>query len=168
MELLTNLGIDWRLLIAQLINFGILLAVLYRFLYKPVLKLLHDRSARIEAGLKNADEVEKKLNEASVTYERKVLEARAEAQKIVEMAKKEAEKVRAELAAHAQNEAAHIVEAGRQKLSAEKEKIMHEAEHELADLVAEATAHVLGEAVTQEIDQKLIDEAVKKVRIGRA
>lgn len=168
MELLTNLGIDWRLLIAQLINFTVLLAVLYKFLYKPVLKLLHDRSARIEEGLKNAEAVERKLIEAGSQYEKKVLEARGEAQKIVETARKEAEKVRAELTASAHKEAEKIVASGRAYLSAEKEKIMHEAEHELADLVAQATEHVLGDVVTPEIDKQLIDSAVRKVRIGRA
>lgn len=168
MELLTNLGIDWRLLIAQLINFVILLAVLYRFLYKPVLKLLHERSVRIEEGLKNADTAEAKLKEASAAYERKVLEARFESQKIVETAKKEGEKVKAEVVAAAQKEADKIVASGRSRLTAEKEKIMREAQEDLADLVTHATEHVLGEVVTPEIDKQLIEQAVKKVRIGRA
>lgn len=168
MELLQNLGIDWRLLIAQLINFVILLAVLYKFLYKPVLKLLHDRSARIEEGLKNADTAEAKLKEASAAYEGKVLEARAEAQKIMETAKKEGGKIKAEVVAAAQKEAEKIVVSGRSRLNAEKEKMMREAENELADLVEHATEHVLGQVVTPEIDKQLIEGAVKKVRIGRA
>lgn len=168
MELLQNLGIDWRLLIAQLINFVILLAVLYRFLYKPVLKLLHERSARIEEGLKNADTAEAKLKEASAAYEKKVLEARGEAQKIMEMSRKEGEKVKAEVVATAQKEADKIVASGRSRLAAEKEKIMREAQEELADLVEHAAEHVLGGVVTPEIDKQLIDQAIKKVRIGRA
>lgn len=168
MELLQNLGIDWRLLIAQLINFVILLAVLYKFLYKPVLKLLHDRSARIEEGLKNADNAEAKLKEASAAYEGKVLEARGEAQKIMETAKKEGEKIKAEVVAAAQKESEKIVASGRSRLNAEKEKMMREAEDELADLVEHATEHVLGQVVTPEIDKQLVEQAVKKVRIGRA
>ena len=46
--------------------------------------------------------------------------------------------------------------------------MMHEAEHELGDLVEQATQHVLGQVITPEMDKKLIDEAVQKVRIGRA
>ena len=168
MELLSKLGVDWRLLIAQLINFGILLAVLYKFLYKPVLKLLHERSQKIESGLKNAEAVEIKLKDAAALYEAKTREARAETAKMMETAKKETDLLRAELTASAQKEAEKIVEAGRVRLAVEKEKIMHEAEHELADLVAQATEHVLGQAMTPEIDRKLIDEAVRKVRVGRA
>lgn len=168
MELLTNLGIDWRLLIAQLINFGVLLAVLYKFLYKPVLKLLHERTTRIEEGLKNAEVVDTKLREATAVYDAKVREARGEAQKILETTKKEGEALKAELTATAQKEATKILEAARARLAVEKEKIMHEAEHELSDLVEQATHHVLGQIMTPEMDRKLIDEAVQKVRIGRA
>lgn len=168
MELLTNLGIDWRLLIAQLINFAVLLAVLYKFLYQPVLKLLHDRTARIEEGLKNAEVVNNKLREAVAVYDAKVREARSAAQKILEATKKEGEALKVELTAVAQKEAAKILESGRARLAVEKEKIMHEAEHELADLVEQATEHVLGQVLTPELDRKLIEEAVQKVRIGRA
>lgn len=168
MELLANLGIDWRLIIAQLINFTVLMAVLYKFLYKPVLKLLHERTTRIEDGLKNADVIERKLREATAAYDAKLREARGEAQKILEATKKEGEALKAELTATAQKEATHIIEAGRVRLAVEKEKIMHEAEHELSDLVEQATHHVLGQIMTPEIDRKLIDEAVQKVRIGRA
>ncbi len=168
MELLSKLGIDWRLLIAQLINFGILLAVLYKFLYKPVLKLLHERSTKIEDGLKNAEAVEVKLKEAAALYETKTREARAEAVKLFDAAKKEVDTLRGELVAKAQKESEQIIEAGRQRLAVEKERMMHEAEHELGDLVEQATQHVLGQVMTPEMDKKLIDEAIKKVRIGRA
>lgn len=168
MELLDKLGIDWRLFVAQLINFGILLAVLYKFLYKPVLKLLQERSQKIENGLKNAEVVELKLKDAAALYEAKTREARSETAKMMEAAKKETDALRAALAVAAQKDAEKIVAAGRARLAVEKEKILHEAEHELADLVAQATEHVLGQAMTPEIDRRLIDEAIKKVRIGRA
>lgn len=168
MELLSKLGVDWRLLIAQLINFAILLAVLYKFLYKPVLKLLHDRSTKIETGLKNAEAVEVKLKEAAALYELKTREAKAEATKLFDAAKKDVDALRAELIAKAQKESDQIIEAGRIRLAVEKEKMMHEAEHELGDLVEQATQHVLGQVVTPEMDKKLIDEAVQKVRMGRA
>ena len=168
MELLTNLGIDYRLIIAQLVNFAILLAVLYRFLYKPVLKLLHDRSTKIESGLKNAEAVEVKLKEAAALFETKTREARAEASKLFDAAKKDVDLLRADLIVKAQKESDQIIEAGRARLAVEKEKMMHEAEHELSDLVEQATSHVLGQVMTPEMDKRLIDEAVQKVRIGRA
>src|SRR3989338_6525968 len=116
MELLTKLGIDYRLLIAQLINFVILLAVLYRFLYKPVLKLLHERSTKIEDGLKNAEAVEATLKDAAALFETKTREAREEAAKLFDASKKDVDVLRAELIAKAQKESEQIIEAGRVRL----------------------------------------------------
>lgn len=168
MDLLQNLGIDWRLLIAQLINFTILLAVLYKFLYKPVLKMLHSRSEKIEQGLKNADDAEKKLSEAAMAYEAKIQEGRKEAVKILETAKKEAEAIKADLSVQAHKETEKIVAAGRTRLAVEKAKIIKEAEGELIDLAAAATEHILGNIVTPDIDRKLMEQAVEQVKIGRA
>ncbi len=145
-----------------------LLAILYRFLYKPVLKLLHERTTRIEQGLKNADAVEVKLKQATDAYDAKMRAARVEAQKIIEDTQRKSESLRAELLAKAQHEAERIFEAGKTTLEAERDRVMDEAEAELMDLVSQATERVLGEVVTPEIDKKLIEQAVKKVRIGRA
>lgn len=168
MELLHSLGIDWRLLIAQLVNFVILLAVLYKFLYRPVLKLLHERSTRIEQSLKNADAVEQKLQQATESYDAKIVEARSKAQEILTQVQKEAEEQRAVLTQKAQAESQKIIDSGRKQLASDKDKIIKEAEEELVGLVAEATEHVLGSIVTPEMDKKLIEDAVRKVRIGRA
>ena len=63
MEIFEKLGIDVKLVIAQLVNFFILLYVLKRFAYKPVLKILEDRERKIEKGLKDAQSAEKRLHE---------------------------------------------------------------------------------------------------------
>lgn len=168
MELLQNLGIDWRLLIAQLINFTILLAVLYKFLYKPVLKILNARSEKIEQSLRNADEVEKKLKTATEAYDAKIISARAQAQKILEEVQKEADLQRVSLMEKARAEAEAIVKSGQKQLLADKTKILKEAETEIIDLVASATERVLGDLITPDLDKHLIEQAVSKVRVGRA
>ena len=62
-QLFAQLGIDWHLLLSQAVNFFLLLVVLRLFVYTPLLKLLHDRRARIEEGLTKADEADKRLVE---------------------------------------------------------------------------------------------------------
>ena len=63
-DLISQLGIDAKLLIAQVINFVVLLVVLYAFAYKPILKMLHKRTEKIEAGSKNAEKVEQAGDQA--------------------------------------------------------------------------------------------------------
>ena len=79
MELLGKLGIDWRLLIAQIINFLLLLVILYRLLYKPVIALLDQRSAKIEKSLQAAQQIEANLKQTESERAQKILAAKKEA-----------------------------------------------------------------------------------------
>lgn len=56
MELLNALGIDWKILLAQFVNFAVLVFVLWKFAYKPIFKFLEDRKNKIEEGIKNAEQ----------------------------------------------------------------------------------------------------------------
>ena len=63
-ELLTTFGINWKLLLAQGFNFAVVLLVLWKFLYQPVLKMLDERRAAIEKGVKDAAAASEKLANA--------------------------------------------------------------------------------------------------------
>ena len=65
MEILKNFGIQPTLLLAQIVNFTIILFVLKKFFYKPITKVLEERKRRIEESLKNADEIEAKLQKTA-------------------------------------------------------------------------------------------------------
>jgi len=65
MEIFNQFGINPLLLLAQVVNFAVLLFILKRFLYKPILKVLEERKKRIEESLKNAEEIEKRLVETA-------------------------------------------------------------------------------------------------------
>ncbi|MDP3245093.1 MAG: F0F1 ATP synthase subunit B [bacterium] len=162
MELLSKLGIDWRLLIAQLINFLILLFVLYKFLYKPVLKMLQDRTTRIENSLADAQRIEKEIKQIEEDRLNKMAEARKESQRIIEEAKGQAEKVKHELLANAQKESLEIVEAGKQQLKNQQETLMKEARKSIAALVVEAARQVLGDVVDEKIDKAINEATIKK------
>lgn len=90
MEALANLGIDWKLLLAQVVDFVIVLLVLKRFAYQPMLKLLDERTAKIEKGLADAEHAGQKLSEIETKED--IAEARTEAKRILaetdEVAKK--------------------------------------------------------------------------------
>jgi F-type H+-transporting ATPase subunit b len=83
MEALANLGIDWKLLVAQVVNFAVVLLVLKRFAYQPMLKLLDERTAKIEKGLADAENAGKKLSEIEIQEKAILMEARTEAKRIL-------------------------------------------------------------------------------------
>jgi F-type H+-transporting ATPase subunit b len=73
-----QLGIDWRLLLSQAVNFLVVLLVLRLFVYKPVLHLLHERRARIEEGIAKTAEAERRLSESEEVKKEKIREAEQE------------------------------------------------------------------------------------------
>src|ERR1700685_3808132 len=96
-QLLSQLGIDWHLLLAQAINFFLLLIVLRLYVYKPLLKMMHDRRTRIEEGLVKADEADRRLYEADEMMKNKVKEADAQALDILKRTETEAKSLEAKL-----------------------------------------------------------------------
>jgi len=90
-DLLQAFGVDWRLLIIQAVNFGVLLAALTYFLYKPILGILDERRKKIEQGVKDASKAKKELDNAEVKAGEIVGQATGKAEDIVLNAKEVAE-----------------------------------------------------------------------------
>ncbi len=166
MEVLAKLGVDWKLLLAQVVNFLILLWVLRRFAYKPMLKFLDDRSKKIETGLRDAKLASEKLSEME-RKEREVLEAaRKESGAIVARAKESAEKMGEKIMTESREEAARILNETRKKIENERENLRAEMKQELAGLVLLATEKVLGEKMRDAKDENIVREAVKRMGNG--
>lgn len=85
-ELLHNFGVDWKLLIAQAVNFFVLLLVLWKFAYKPILEVFRTRRESIAQGLRDAEEASQRLTQAEKIGEEKITVARTEALGIVNQA----------------------------------------------------------------------------------
>ena len=100
-QLVSQLGINWQLLLSQAVNFALLLIVLRIFVYKPVLKLLHDRREKIEGGLMKAEEAEKRLHEVDQIGKGKIKEAEHEAINILKRTETEAKTLEEKLLAAA-------------------------------------------------------------------
>jgi len=90
-DLLQAFGVDWRLLIIQAVNFGVLLVALTYFLYKPILSVLDERRKKIEQGVKDASKAKEELDKAESKAGEIVGEASGKAEEIVINAKEVAE-----------------------------------------------------------------------------
>ncbi|HBH17310.1 MAG: ATP synthase subunit b [Parcubacteria group bacterium GW2011_GWD2_43_10] len=163
MELLTKLGIDWKLLIAQAVNFLIVLAVLYRFLYKPLLKFLDERKRRIESSLTEAKRIESELKNLEQKRIESDREARRQAQEIIVAAEKEAEIRRQEVINKMKQEAQAALEEAKQRFESEKEEAMRSLRQDSARLITQALTKVIGKLPSGEVDKKLVSEAVEEV-----
>lgn len=162
MDLLGKLGIDWRLLIAQIINFVVLMTALSFLLYKPILKVLEKRRRTIAESLENAERIKNDLNRTALETSKMINEATGEAHRIVTEARREAETLRAAALVKAQEDAAFIVSEGKAQLTAEREAILHEVRAASADLIIAATSKVIGEKLSTKSDYELIGRAIKE------
>jgi len=161
MELLNNLGINGKLLLAQIINFVVLLAVLYKFAYGPVLKMLDERTKKIEKGLKDAEASHKKLAEISEKEAAVLVEARKNAQEIIKKSEESAVKNAEGIVASAKEQTTKMLEVAQKQIEQEKEKILAEAKSEIANLVVMATEKIINEKMDSAKDKELIEGIIK-------
>lgn len=163
MEILNQLGIKPMLLLAQIINFLILLFLLKRFLYKPILKMLDDRKNKIDTSMKQADEVAKELANAEKMKAEKEEEAKKQAAKILDQSRKDAELVRKDIIAKSEEDAQRIVKKATQEMQGEKEKMLSDVKVEAANLTMLATQSVLKKALDEQKQRELVKEAINEI-----
>lgn len=144
-SIISTFHIDWQIIIAQAVNFAIVFVVLYIFALKPLGKLMKERSERIALGLEDAKKNEEILKKTGAEYEKKLAEARAEADKIFKEGKKEAEAKRAAMLEDARKEVAAIIENGKKSLDSERQKTVEEAKKDIATLAMQAVEKLLSQ-----------------------
>jgi len=163
-ELLTNLEIKWQLLAAQTVNFFILLFILKKFLYKPMLKFLRERREAIEEGLKKAELAEQKFKEMRELQAKELTKTRQEAQLIMGETKKRAEDAKNQIVAEARKEVENIFAKSEKDIEQMKEQRMQEAEQELGKLALEGMEYILREKMSDEKKVSLQEEAIEHIK----
>lgn len=154
------LGINLNLFLAQLINFGVVVGLLWVLLYKPVTKMLNDRTARIEASLREAEQVKQQLANAKRDYEAEVAKGRQEAAAIVAQAQERAKAQEAEILAQARKEAERLREEARAQAITEREQMLREAKNQIAELVTLTASRVLDAELKAGGHDRLIAESL--------
>ncbi len=161
MELFNALGINGKILLAQFINFAVLVFVLWRFAYNPILKFLEDRRKKIEDGVKNSELAVTKLAEIAEKEKEVIVQAKKEALEIINGAKENAEKKGVELVKIAQEEASIILSKEREKFNQEKIEAFKEMKNNLSELVVLAVEKVIEEKMTTEKDMDIIKKSLQ-------
>ena len=160
MELFAKLGIDWRLLIAQLVNFVILFTALTFLLYKPIIAALDKRRAKVLESLANAEKIGDELKRANAESERIIEVARVESQRIASEAAKQAETARLATLEKTRAEVAGIIVSGKARLGAERDAMTAEVRRAAAELIAAATEKVINEKMSAAKDKSLIEKVL--------
>lgn len=160
-ELIKTFHIEVNLLVAQIVNFTIVLLVLYKFAYKPVLKTLNSRTDKIEKGLSDADTAGKKLEEIMKKEKEVLANAKKEAQEIIKTAEEQAKANATSIVLEARNQNEKLIVSAKKQIEQEKDKMLSEVKGEIANLVILATEKIIGEKLDKEKDKELIEKAIK-------
>ena len=164
-QLVSQLGINWALLLSQAVNFALLLIVLRIFVYKPLLKLLHDRRDKIEGGLVKAEEAEKRLHEVDEIGKGKIKHAEAEALGILKKTELDAKTLEEKLLAEVKRKEEEAVKSTATRLRSQEEESRRAMEKEAAALVRRAIVKTV-ELSPEKIDDALIAKAINEAKQG--
>lgn len=163
MEIFKEFGINPILLLAQIVNFAILLLLLKKFLYKPVLKILEDRKKEIADSLRNAEEIEKRLEKTNLEQEKILEKARTQADNLIKEAKIEAKNLSEITIADTKNTIDSMMKQNKERLGLEKNQLMADVKKDIAELVVAASLKVTQGTMDEVGNKKIVEEAIKEV-----
>lgn len=163
MEIFDEFGIKPVLLAAQVVNFLILLFILKKFLYKPILKVLEERKHRIEDSLKNAAEIERRLAETEQQAEKILNKALAEGQKILDQSNQAAAQIIDGANKTAEQILQKATEDGKKLIELEKEMLMRQVRENVGSLISLVLEKVIGKKITRKDQIEIIEKEVKNI-----
>lgn len=154
------LGINLPTLIAFVVNFGLLLLILWATLYKPVLKVLDERRRRIEEGLTAADRAAESARESDVRVQEQIRQAQLQGQEIVANAQQIALRVQEEARRDAETQAAEIARKSQRESQQQLDNARAALRREFADLTILAAERVINRSLDQRAQIDLINEVL--------
>jgi len=163
-SIITTFHIDWQIMLAQLVNFGIVVFILWYFVFKPLSAKMLERTKIIETSLEQAKQIEKNLQNTEKEKQEIVRAARIQAEKIMNDAVALAKSEQQKSLENTKLEVKKVVESGKAQLELDKEKMMTEVKTQVADMVVLTTAKVLAKVVDKKIDKGLVEQTLKEVK----
>lgn len=159
-----QLGIDWTLLVLQVLAFLVLVVVLGKFVYPIFMRIIDEREGRIEESLKAAREAADHASTVQEDIDKKLATARREAKDIVATAKDEANSMLAKADEKAKANADHLLEAARDEIAKETMAAKKALQNETLDLIVLATEKVVGKSIDAKADKTIIKKALEEVK----
>ena len=160
--MLETLGIHFPSLAIFLVNFLLLLALLYLFAYKPILRLMDQRADRIRDSLEAADRAREEAASSQEAIQVQITEARREGQRIMDQTREAAERFRTEEMDKARQEAEAFVERARADIQRERDNALEEVRSSFGDLAITAAERVIRRSLDRQAHEELITQVLEE------
>ena len=144
-QLFATFGINWKLLIAQGVNFGVLLGILWYFLYRPVLRIIDERRRVVSEGVEKAEAADRRLEEAKAEGDTMIGAAAREAEALAAKARTRAEERGSEIVQAAEERAAATLREATERADEAKRQALKQSEKEIARAAVLAAEKILKE-----------------------
>jgi F-type H+-transporting ATPase subunit b len=160
---MSELGIHWKILAAQTINFSIVFFVLWRFAYRPIFNMLEARRQKIAEGLANAEKIKAELARTEAERKRILTQAGDVANQMIEEGRNAAARVREAETQKAIAAAEQITVKAREATAQDHARMLAELKSEVGRLVVQTTATVTGKVLTPDDQRRLAEETAKQL-----
>lgn len=150
-------------LIAQIVNFLILVGILTKFAYKPLMKALEDRQQKIADNIDSAERERQEAQQLKLGYQQQLADARTQAQAIVEKAEKLAEEAKEEILKEARVESARILKAVQEEVARERALALAQLKGEVVTLSMAAATKIIEKNIDTETNANLVSSFIEKL-----
>ena len=154
-------GLNWQMFLSQLVAFLIVAGILKKFAYGPILQLLEERRQRIAEAQANSEKIKAELARTEALRQDVLVQANAQATRLIEEARAAADKERVRLTQDAVVSVSQMIARAKEASDAELARLKTELRREVGRLVVETTAQVTGKILTLEDRQRLAEQANK-------
>jgi F-type H+-transporting ATPase subunit b len=165
--MLESIGILWGNLLWQCLAFGVLIFLLYRLAYKPVLGMLDDRANRIRESMEQAEQIKVANQEAAKRAEQIIAEAQQQTREILAQANQMSQRTIAAAQAEAREQRDKFVADARSQIQADTQRAKEELQGEVARLAIMAASKVVGRSLDSQDHLRLVDEALREAEAQR-
>ncbi|MCH7494618.1 MAG: F0F1 ATP synthase subunit B [Candidatus Marinimicrobia bacterium] len=159
----TLLDVSFGLIFWSTITFLLLLFVLKKYLWGPLLENLDRRESMIHDSMKKAEEAQQKSEKTLEEYNSKLAEARDEVRKIIASGKESAERTKADIIEEANKRSASMVEKAKKEISAEKAEALNEIKKVVVDISILAAEKMIKKNLSADDQMKLIEDTMKSM-----
>ena len=159
---LAGLGISLPTLLAQIVNFIILFGLLYLVAYKPIMRMLDERSRKIKESMEQTEFIKEQAERAEEEAEKRIETASKEGQEVIARAARMGEEVRQEADQKARQEAELLITRARMEIQRERDEAIDELRKEFADLTILAAEKVIDRSLDKEAHRQVIDKVLKE------
>ena len=164
MEILELFGVDWKLMAAQLVNFAIVVFVLWKFAIKPLMATMEERNKEISKGLDDAKSATERLDQVEKEVKDKLNQVKQEGAVVLDKARKQSTTERQTTIDKTKEEVASVIAQAKEQIASEKTAMVAEVKSEVADMVVVALQKILSEKLSKDLDQKYIDQVLKDLK----